>query len=79
MESALGPKNDISRRIVDDGAACDGRARYGRELRVTMYMRLLRVAREIRPDLQLALCLEDQAVWKSVNKEIRLGRCNCIL
>jgi DNA repair photolyase len=79
MERTLGQKNDISRRIADDGAACDGRARYGRELRTRMYLRLLRVAREIRPDLQLALCLEDRSVWNSVHTEVGLGPCNCIL
>lgn len=79
MERALGPKNDISLRIVDDDAACDGRARYSREFRVSMYMCLLRCAQKIRPDLQLTLCLEDWSVWNSVHKEVGLGPCNCVL
>jgi hypothetical protein len=37
------------------------------------------VAREIRPDLELAVCLEDQVVWKAINAEAGLGRCNCVL
>ena len=79
MERELGRKNEISRQIREEDAPCDGRARYGRALRIGMYMRLLRVAREIRPDLQLALCLEDRSVWEAAHKEVGLGPCNCIL
>jgi len=77
LECNLGKENAISRHIA--GAEADGRARYPRALRVRMYTHLARVAREVRPDIELALCLEEQVVWSEVSKETRLGRCNCIL
>jgi len=79
LEHKLGRENVISRHIVRADATADGRARYARALRVRMYAHLARVAREVRPDIELALCLEDQVVWGAVNREASLGRCNCIL
>ncbi len=78
MEQKLGTENAISNHIVNDKAG-DGRARYDPALRVRMYMHLLRTAKEMQPDLEFALCLEDQGVWRTVNEEVRLGSCNCIL
>jgi len=36
-------------------------------------------AREVRPDLELALCLEEPSVWRALDLHRRLGRCNCVL
>jgi spore photoproduct lyase len=77
MAQKLGRENVISRHFSN--ADADGRVRYHRSLRVSMYTHLARVAREVRPDLEIALCLEDQVVWNAVNAEVSLGRCNCIL
>lgn len=79
MERQLGGENAISRHINRREATCDGRARYASSLRVGMYTHLARVAREMRPDIELALCLEEHAVWQTVDAEVSLGRCNCIL
>ncbi|MBI5116448.1 hypothetical protein HZA56_08240 [Candidatus Poribacteria bacterium] len=79
MERKLGSENTISRNIAEDEATGDERARYDRALRIRMFAHLAHVVRETRPDIELALCLEDQAVWKVVNTEFRLGRCNCII
>jgi len=79
MERRLGADNIISRHVAAGGESPDGRARYAEGLRVEMYARLLRVAREARPDVELALCLEEPSVWRAVNLESRLGRCNCVL
>ena len=79
LEQKLGKGNVISRHIAEAEVSADGRARYSRSLRVRMYGHLARVAREVRPDIELALCLEEQAVWTMVNKEAALGRCNCVL
>ncbi len=78
LERKLGRENVISRHIAGVEAAADGRVRYARSLRIRMYAYLTRVAREVRPDLELALCLEDQVVWRAVNAEASLGRCNCV-
>jgi spore photoproduct lyase len=79
LEHKLGRENVISRHIAGAEATADGRARYARSLRVRMYAHLARVAREVRPDIELALCLEDQVVWRTVSTEASLGRCNCVL
>jgi len=79
LERQLGRDNAISRHLAGDGPAADGRARYPTALRTTMYVRLARLARDVHPDLQLALCLENHEVWEAVNAETRLGRCNCVL
>ncbi len=79
MERKLGQENAISDNIAEDKTANDGRTRYGSPLRAKMYTHLLRVAQKIRPDLELALCLEDQTVLTAVDKEAPLGRCNCVL
>jgi spore photoproduct lyase len=77
MQDRLGRGNVISRHIA--GTTADGRARYPRDLRTEVYLHLARTAREVRTDIELALCLEEPSVWGAVNDEVRLGRCNCIL
>lgn len=79
LDQKLGTNTVISRSIIGVDTALDGRTRYPRSLRVRMYTHLARCAREIRSDVPLALCLEEQAVWDEVNTEVKLGRCNCIL
>jgi len=79
MEHKLGGENVISHHMVATAAGGDGRARYDPALRVRMYTHLAGIAREVRPDIELALCLENQTVWRAVSAEARLGRCNCVL
>ena len=79
MDSALGPRNVISSHIDEARRPPDGRARYSQPLRIRIYAHIARIARKLRPDLELALCLEEPAVWKAVNLEAGLGRCNCVL
>jgi spore photoproduct lyase len=79
MEHRLGGDNTISRHIAASKTGLDGRVRYAPSLRLRMYVHLARAAREVRPDIELALCLEDHAVRKAVDAETALGRCNCVL
>ena len=79
LEDKLGSENVISQQIVCRGETADGRRRYPRALRVKMYQQLARIAREARPDIELALCLEEPGVWSDVNAAVSLGRCNCVL
>jgi DNA repair photolyase len=79
LERKLGPENVISRWIDTTEPAADGRARYHRSLRFKMYSQLARCARAIRPDIELALCYEEQPVWNEVDKKAKLGGCNCVL
>ena len=79
MERKLGWNNPISRAIEEESESADGRSRYPASLRIRMYSHIIRVAREVRPDLELALCLEEPPVWEALNLRESLGRCNCVL
>jgi len=78
MQERLGPDNAVSAHFEKEKSA-DGRLRYAPELRTAMYAHLIGVAREVRPDVELALCLEEPAVWRALDLHHRLGRCNCVL
>ncbi|MCC6156900.1 MAG: hypothetical protein IT350_02530 [Deltaproteobacteria bacterium] len=80
MERKMGRENAISvhlERPRRDGG--DGRGRYEAGLREEMYAFLTNEARALRPDLDLALCLEEKDVWRATNTIQNLGRCNCLL
>ncbi len=80
MENKMGLENAISTHI--DGSSIttgDGRARYSQELRKEAYSLIIKTARELRPDLELALCLEEEAIWYDVGLGECIGRCNCVL
>lgn len=79
MESQLGGGNLISKSIASSGEKGDGRGRYDPVLRARIYNQLITTARAIRPDLELALCLEEPAVWELVQLHGGQGRCNCVL
>lgn len=80
MERKMGLGNVISVH-VDSGSQMpgDGRARYPRDLRHEAYSLIIEAVRRLRPDLELALCLEERSLWQSTGVEERLGRCNCVL
>jgi DNA repair photolyase len=80
MERKMGKGNAVSAHI-DGGShtAGDGRARYHRRLRSEVYSLIIEGARRLRPDLELALCLEEKALWESAGLCGSLGRCNCVL
>jgi len=76
----MGMRNVISEHI--DAAsldAGDGRTRYSRDLRHEVYSLIIESARRLRPDLEIALCLEEQALWESTGLVASIGRCNCRL
>jgi spore photoproduct lyase len=80
MEGKMGRGNAVSVQI--DGGSPDigdGRARFPRELRSAAYSLIIEVARRLRPDLELALCLEEKSVWDRTGLRGSLGRCNCRL
>lgn len=79
MENKMGLENAISTHI--DGSSIttgDGRARYSSELRGEAYSLIKKTARELCPDLELALCLEEKAIWDEVGLGERIGHCNCV-
>lgn len=80
MERKMGPDNIISSHMEDGSPTVgDGRGRYPRMLRNEAYSFIIEAARRLRPDLELALCLEEEALWQSTGLEKWLGRCNCVL
>ncbi len=79
MESQLGRENTISSHLRKGrDAAGDGRGRYEPAMRARMYRHLIEVARSIRPELELSLCLEEANVWEMVPLPEGRGRCNCV-
>jgi len=78
MERKMGTRNVVSDHI-DKGSpvAGDGRARYPRNLRHEVYSLIIDSARRLCPDLEIALCLEGQALWESTGLVESMGRCNC--
>ena len=79
MERRLGPRNTISMNIARGYTRGDGRARYTPDLRRRLYRHIIDLAHAIRPDLEIALCLEENIVWKIVDLENSRGCCNCVL
>ncbi|MCC6698343.1 MAG: hypothetical protein IT365_22150 [Candidatus Hydrogenedentes bacterium] len=78
MEHKLGPTNAISENMKCQSKGGDFRTRYSAELCIAMYDSMIASAREVRPDLEIGLCLESRGVCEAVHKRWRLGRCNCI-
>lgn len=78
MEIKLGPNNPISINL-ENAESPDGRIRYSISLRDEMYKSIIKVAQELRPDLKIALCLEEDTLWKSCSLEKNIGHCNCVL
>ena len=79
MEIKMGNNNTISQNILKNRKTGDRRLRYNPELRSEIYSYLIKVIRDIKPNLDIALCLEEQLVWESVNLQKSIGRCNCVL
>lgn len=79
MERKWGKANDVSNLTRSQSTSSDGRLRYKGDVRARMYGHVIRIAREIRPDLELALCLEEHHVWQAVGLTDCMGRCNCVL
>jgi spore photoproduct lyase len=79
MERKLGTDNFVSINIDADNNSPDGRTRYSTSMRREIYSHIIKVARDVRPDLELALCLEDRELWEQAGLEDSLGHCNCVL
>ncbi len=80
MELKLGRQNAIS-TLLDRGPAKsdDGRLRFGRSRREEVYRYLIGCIRQRRPDLEIGLCLEDEAMFAALDLTANIGRCNCVL
>lgn len=80
MEMKLGRDNPISTNLDGSHRQCaDGRARFPKESRESIYRFLLETIGEIRPRLDVGLCLEVPAVFDALRMRENVGRCNCVL
>ncbi len=73
----MGRTNLISEQLDSTSIAGDGRVRFPRKVRHEVYSTIIDAARGIRPDLEIALCLEEEALWESTGLVGNMGRCNC--
>jgi len=78
METKIGLRNPISNNI-QKLASKDGRNRYSSELRTQVYTHIIATARKISPDLQIALCLEENQILENCGLQNNKGFCNCVL
>ena len=74
MELKLGKQNAIS-TLLDRGPAKsdDGRLRFSRSTREEVYRYLVECIRRQRPDLEIGLCLEDEAMFASLGLQKEYG------
>jgi spore photoproduct lyase len=80
MELKLGKKNAVSLLLDRHSAKSeDGRLRFSHATREGIYRSLVEWIRLKRPDLEIGLCLEDQAMFASLDLQASIGRCNCVL
>lgn len=78
MEWKMGARNVVSEHIDRASPkAEDGRARYPRSVRHEIYSLVIQSARRVQPHLDIALCLEEKALWESTGLAGNIGRCNC--
>lgn len=77
-EQKLGRDNPIS-RTLEKGKSKDGRTRFPIKLRIEVYKYLIDTIRKLRPKLQIGLCMEERDIFKALNMENSIGRCNCVL
>jgi len=77
-ERKLGRQNAISNQL-EKVKSPDGRVRFPIQLRIDVYKQLIEYIRQQKPDLQIGLCLEDKTIFKALDMEAAIGRCNCVL
>ncbi|MFC1596329.1 radical SAM protein [Planctomycetota bacterium] len=79
-EQKLGRENPISTKLERrQGDMSDGRVRFPRELRESVYRHLLDVIRQVDAEVEIGLCLEEPSMFDSLDMDDSIGRCNCVL
>ena len=80
MEHRLGRRNPISEALREAASkSVDGRRRFRSSLRIRMYRHMIRIVRELRPDLEVGICLEELPVVDALRTYAKIGKCNCVL
>lgn len=79
MEHRLGRSNAISDAFDPSGPSPDGRLRYPAHLRTDLYRHIIGIIRSRAPNVDIGLCLEEEAVFRALGLTEAMGRCNCVL
>jgi spore photoproduct lyase len=80
LDLKLGKNNAISSMIDSvPGRSEDGRLRFCRSTREGVYRHLIGCIRRECSDLEIGLCLEEQAMFPTLDLQGSVGRCNCVL
>jgi spore photoproduct lyase len=74
---ALGPDNVVARHLAQE-ASPDGRRRYAPELRERLYRHVLAAIRRHDSRTPVALCLEEESVWRALGLDPASSPCNCV-
>jgi DNA repair photolyase len=77
-ERKLGKDNPISQMLEKDKSK-DGRIRFPIKLRIKVYKYLVDTIRQLQPQLQIGLCMEEAGTFKAMDMEDSIGCCNCVL
>jgi spore photoproduct lyase len=77
-EEKLGKNNHIS-KMLDKVKSKDGRIRFPSNARIEVYKYLIDKVRQLKPQLQIGLCMEEVEVFKALEMENAIRVCNCIL
>jgi len=79
-ELKLGKDNAISSNVTGSCKRCsDRRARFPHDVRRKIYESLVDSLREIRPSLEIGLCLEASSMLDALDMRDHSGQCNCVL
>ena len=79
-ELKLGRDNAISSNVTGSCKRCsDRRARFPHDMRQQIYESLIDSLREIRPTLEIGLCLEASSMLDALDMRDHFGQCNCVL
>lgn len=78
MEIKSGLRNTVSLNLDEKIKSSDGRARYSGLLRQEMYALITQAARKYRPQLEVALCLEEKELQQKTGQGNNIGCCNCV-
>lgn len=53
--------------------------RYPPRVRTDLYRQMIEIIHSRAPDLDVALCLEEETVFRALGLTDAIGRCNCVL
>ncbi|MBN1421094.1 MAG: hypothetical protein JXP34_20145 [Planctomycetes bacterium] len=77
LRAHVPPASPIRLALEGGEVGPDGRLRYRRALRVDLYRELIGIIRDHDPAVPIALCLEEEEVWRAAGLDPGRARCTC--